>query len=538
MTTQQEVMPKELLLSAPPTIPQARSYLFKQQSDLQEYDIQKGNKIRINIPRLQRSYLKKDSYLRFRVNIDASNLGGTTAAGLSFDRCGAYGLFDRIEIYDYLGGTLLEQTQNVPALMTLLRDLNSSLIEFNSHFSVTQGCSGSGVNVKNTSYTELKSANVGYTFIQTPGTVNPPTAAAQFVTAEFAIPIPSFLGMFSDKFVPLHNGFSIDLFMNSREQAFIARSSSTYQSPSQLDTPSTNYMQIANAWLSNVEFCCQVLELGDYAESLLQSSEPWVIASKQYRNFRDVISGSENYSSSGPQSNFRLDLNLNVVSLRNLFFMMRPSIYQENLLYPSYGHRIRNFLTNWVFQYGSSFLPEISGISCRGINNSTSRVNYPYAPSISGVPQVSSDYTLPQTADWIRATMCSQAYKELLKTTPNPFPPITLQEYKIDTAASNQAYSGALGYNDYSGALTSVNSIVPWLDQDEALTGKFAGGLNTRLSEKETVSGIDTNGLLLTVLGTFDRDNMNNMVTSILDVFAEFDSFIQVIPGVATTVTF
>ena len=41
------VLPKELRLDAPPTMPQARSYLFRQQSTLQSYG--PGSTIQINI---------------------------------------------------------------------------------------------------------------------------------------------------------------------------------------------------------------------------------------------------------------------------------------------------------------------------------------------------------------------------------------------------------------------------------------------------------------------------------------------------------
>ena len=64
------------------------------------------------------------------------------------------------------------------------------------------------------------------------------------------------------------------------------------------------------------------------------------------------------------------------------------------------------------------------------------------------------------------------------------------------------------------------------------------GGLDLRLSSKDVVSGIDTNGLLVRLNAKFDDDNLSEMVNAVLDVYAEHDAFVQVIPGVATTVTF
>jgi hypothetical protein len=579
---QSEVLPSELQMVAPPTIPQARSYMFKQGSDLTEYDMNKNNRIRINIPRLQRSYLMKNSYLRFRINMDYTS---STSAALWLDRCGAFGIFDRIEVYDYLGGTLLEQTNNLPALITLLGDLNYTITDFNTELTATQGYDGSNVFNNTTDFDryEIRTANSGFTLIP-PATVG---SVASFMTWEFAIPIPSFLGLFSDKYVPLHNGFSIDFFLNDVASAFVSRSNI-------LDSSSTS-ISITQTWLSNVEWCCQIMELGEVAESMVMAQNPLVMHSTQFRNFRDIVLGS------GTQSTFRLDMNLNVVSLRNIRFMMRPSFY-TGLAYPVYGHRIRNFLQNWNFQYGSSYLPEIAGIQTRS--------------SVVPVTKNSATGTLtPQGSDWYKSNGFTQGYMELLKTVDSSkTSTINWYEYKIDTVGSAQftvatsAYgvtgnftlaanltlppgtaiqitaqtggslsttagtyyyvmanpaptattfsvSATLGgagltgvttatavaftviQNDYFGGLGNTVPVSPAIST-ATLSGKFAAGVDTRLSTKNAVSGIDTNGLLVSINGQFDRDQVPNMVQANLDVFAEFDTFIQVIPGVATTVTF
>ena len=492
-----EVLPSELQLVAPPTIPQARSYMFKQQSDLQEYDVAKGTRIRVNIPRLQRSYLMKDSYLRFRLNIDFDVTDATQS--LFLDRCGAFGLFDRIEVYDYLGGTLLEQTQNIPALATLLGDLKYKMMEFNGKAQSLEGYDGSNVQVDTSDFDryEVRTANSGMPISVGTG------IGSKFYTVEFCIPIMSFLGIFSDKYIPLHNGFSVDFFLNSTDLAFVSRTTTS--------DASSSSVSIKDCWISQFEYCCQIMELGEQAESMVLSTDPFVIPSTQYRYFSDVILGSS------IQSNFRLDMNLNVVSLRNIRFGMRPSVYQS-LAYPSYGHRIRNFLDNYTFQYGSSYLPEIAGVTCRSPTIPISRNGYDPPSTI-------------QNIDWFKANGYTQAYKELTKTTnPNSEFTINKSEYRIDTAA--------IATNDISGALVGATAKVPYTIGSGSICGKFAAGLDTRLSRKETISGIDTNGLLVSINGSFDHNNISNMVDSVLDVWAEHDAFIQIIPGVATTVTF
>jgi len=533
-TTQMEVMPREFNLTAPATIPQARTYLFKRQSDLQTYDLQKGNRIRINIPRLQRTYLGKGSYLRFRLNMDIKSTKGSVC----FDRCGAYGLFERMEVYDYLGGTLIEQVQNIPALMVLLNDINVGFTEMNGIRQATEGFSGSGIQFKDPDEPldtplEVCTSQTGASiFLKNTDT----SIDNQFVTKEYAIHLPSFLDLFSDKNVPLHNGFSVDLYLNSKEQAFVSRVSSTIDSE----------IIFQDVWISNVELCCQVTELGDYAEKLmLSTSDPWVVHSKFYRYFSDMITAKSQDGKSAidgesavSQSSFRLDLNLNVVSLRNIWFGMRPRYYQNNISFPSYGHRIRNYLENFTFQYGSSYLPEIAGVSCRASTVPSSLNNYSAYTTANGGSTTKEKYpngVSPQSDSF------SQALQELAKTSITGNPSIEPEEFRVDC--------GSGPYGNHSGDDLSTN--VPWRFTSNCRCGKFAGGLNLQLSKRDAVSGIDTNGLNVCINGTFNSDavsatptstivasTVTPMVYAVLDCWAEHDAFVQIIPGVATTVTF
>jgi hypothetical protein len=438
------------------------------------------------------------------------DLTTSTSAALWLDRCGAFGLFDRIEVYDYLGGTLIEQTNNLPALMTLLGDLNYRFMDFNGKLQATQGYDGSNIGntTKDLDALEIRASNTGTVLVPLQG-----AASNTFLSWEFAIPIPSFLGIFSDKYVPLHNGFSIDFFLNDAANAFVSRTGIS-------DATSVSIKQ---TWLSNIEWCCQVMELGEIAESMVQATIPAVIHSTQFRHFRDIILGG------GAQSTFRLDLNLNVVSLRNIRFSMRPSSY-TGLSFPNYGYRIRNFLQNFNFQYGSSYLPEIAGITCRSAT----------------VPVSKNGYTAflgsAATNDPYKAQGYSQSYMELSKTVADG-KQITINstEYRVDTECNMNSTNPTDHYNATSLA-HPLGSYVPvplfLSDTSGTLCGKFAGGIDTRLSKKNTVSGIDTNGLLVSVNGQFDRDYVSSMLQADLDLWAEFDAFVQVIPGVATTVTF
>jgi hypothetical protein len=547
-----ETLPTELRMSAPPAIPQARSYLFKQRSEYTEYDMDKGAKIRINIPRLQRTYLSKDSYLRFRLNIDVTGPDTAVAAGaLSLDRAGAFSLFDRIEVYDYMGGTLLEQVSNIPALVCMNNDCYTSIESFNAKLQATQGFQGSfvaaTVNQLNIDGLELRTANGGAELL--PQNWNSSTASkAGFATFEFSIPLLSFLGNFSNKFVPLHNGFSIDLFLNSPSQAFVCYGAS--QGPhNPIDPPKppatankfslVGQCTLSKVGISNMEFCAQVMELGNDAENLVLASNgsgPLVIPSTFYRYFTDLVKG---YNETDQSSTIGMDLNLNVVSLRNIRFGMRPASWQNNLAFPAYGHRIRNYLENFSFRYGSSFLPELAGVSCRSATLPSSKIGNSYLTYGATIGQ-----------DAFKMAGYTQAYAELMKTGPKGHWPddssytnssITAIEYMTDLLYSpsdpTNPTSSNIEFCNYS-RFTSSNQVPPLQKFSQHTCGKFMAGLDLRLSSKEVISGIDTNGLLVRLNAKFNDDNLSNMVNAILDVYAEHDAFVQIIPGVATTVTF
>lgn len=488
-----QVLPKELRLSAPPTMPQARSYLFKQQSVNATYEPGASGTIQINLPRLQRSYLTKDSYLKFRIALSwDNNIEGDPTAPC-FDVPGAFGLFDRIEVYDYLGSTLLESTSGHGQLISLLMDTQTSTDELAFHYGTTSGTRGGNVG------TDIEIANT----VTTKWILTGPTTGGVFSTTknagtttyyyEYTLPIFSFLGLLSQKFAPLHNGYTIQLTLNTAAQA-LGFSSIT---GTNTGTAPSTYQ------LSNVYFCAQVLELGPVAESMLISStqgQPFVVPSKAYRNYIGTVPAAS--------SSYRLDMNLNVASLTNLLWIMRETAYQNNVLYKSLSYRIRNFLSTWFFQYGSTILPQTSGIQA-------------YSPPGADIDEGLGGY--------------NEAYCELMKArhslnAANFNSIISKHNYWIDSAAEAAAtFGGTAGAHM---ALTA-DSIRP--------SGKFAAGLDLELvsgRSNDLVCGMNTNGMNTSINLNFDPTKSADVVAARLDLWAEYDSFVNVAPGIATTVSF
>lgn len=667
------VLPKELRLGAPPSMPQARSYLFRQQSTLSTYDPEQ--QIQINVPRLQRSYLRKDSYLQFRLNgqyqpnLTSNNSNTSTNTGsrqyypdLALDDAGAWGLFERIEIFDYLGSTVLETIDGLPQLMSLLLDMgpeftdpdhagqitsglqqqytatlqrdanirqtitstgditfplnlpattlsfkvgttaytatiaadaavadvielvnnvNLGLAQTNSNVMATYSGTGklqlvlpygggvtsttlslttadatlklaAGNAVAATNSNIVSQAGIGLPFYQggmpvvTTGFIT--TSSTKEFSYQFSIALPSFLGFLSKKLVPLHNGFTIVLTLASKYKPFfiapkqcplITFAPSTTTTTTAIGTSSTTaaavnientiepqvgrsfnpnqaktFLDPTTFWwqLSDVSLVCNILELGPIAESMILSTsqgQPLILHTKQMRYYRGNVTQA--------QSEFHLPLNLNVSSLTNILWFMRPSEVEDNLRYQSYAGRVKNYLQRWEFQYGSTVLPQSNGIQSMYMANPTTNTG----GSFTG------DFTNNGFTECIT---------ELLKARPTKPEKGRLSMYNLN----NNAYPGIGAW--------SILACTPWKTIDptgeaSAALPKFACGLNLELAPGKVgdlISGLNTNGMNTSIRGYFHPSNLSSSskFDSIIDSYAEYDAFINISPGIATTVSF
>lgn len=584
MTTQAEVLPRELRLGAPPTMPQARSYLFKQKSTLSEYP--EKSVIQINIPRLQRSYLSNDSYLQFTVELTATpgaakdnSFSATGAAAAKFwnqlsvclDNPGAYGIIDKIEVYDYLGSTLLESTAGHGQLASLILDCMSSntttrkmtayagtgkaSIAQNFDVAVNYGNasnqwaalsadqattpikifpvpSDKGVGDATTVFGPI--SGQAFNFAANPTGFASLAAAntAQTVSREFSIPLFSFLGLLSPKYAPLHNGFTLQITLNSQA---IALGENNWSTADNTTTPTAFAPGAITSYkIKDVFYCAQVLELGPVAESMLLSStqgNPLIVHSKAYRNY--VTNMEPN------TSQFRMDLNLNVASLSAILWIMRPT---ENLganakVSRSLSQRIRNYLSSWYFQYGSSILPQTTGIKAQSSNT------YGYTTTALGT---------------------SEAFIELMKAVRKNNDmaldtAFTDQNFRVDTQmtiAANTATSSFPWTQTNVDPNSPTPLLTPWNQRDISIgngsvtqgvfttkhdTGRFACGLNLELSPEhsyELISGLNTNGMNISINASFSQSKITSQQKCQIDAWCEYDAFINVTPGLATTVSF
>lgn len=542
MTDQSNVvLPKELRLTAPATMPQSRSYMFKQQAALTGYAPQ--DTIQINLPRLQRSYLTKDSYLEFEVAITYK--ADDARVNLFWDTPGALGLIDRIEVYDYLGSTQLESTSGFGPLVALLKDTHLNATEFGSHHELLSG--GNGVKVAldydtsprdmtdlsdgdarnqivdNTIYRNLQPSCGEVLDIAGMWLTNTGGAAAsteKTIYRRYHLPLFSFLGVLSPKYAPLHNGYTIMITLATADNALCA----TGVTVSGTTTPRVYTTKKATELtysIKNARMCCQILELGPIAESMLLSTtggQPMIVNTKAYRNYKtSTVAGA---------ANFKLDLNINVASLTNVLWIQRLTSNINDRQFNSLSCRQRNFLESWYFQYGSSILPQTSGINTfKPIDNSATTFDY-------------------GTEGFIELLKARHLYNQA--NHPHQF-------NKANWAWDN--YTRA-AYMRLAHCATGQISDSYWFQYADCNSpvekGKFACGLDLELVSgrtNEIICGMNTNGMNTAIFGTYNptaaavgasTTNANGVgVDAVtIDAWCEFDAFINISPGIATTVSF
>jgi hypothetical protein len=365
-------------------------------------------------------------------------------------------------------------------------------------------------------------------------------------SVQYSIPLPSFLGFLSKKMVPLHNGFSIVLtiankykpmFMAPKQVPVIGFLPTTSTNTANFDVPtsvqafntsepsvgvSSNINRPANFgtpvtfwWqVSDVSLVCQILELGPAAESMLLSTsqgQPLIVHTKQLRYYRGGVSATT--------SEFSLPLNLNVASLTNILWFMRPDGTESSLNFASVGNRIRNYLQRWEMQYGSTVLPQSNGIQAM----------YMAAPDTPGqVPTLTGEF---------RPAGFTECYNELIKARPC-IPErgrLSYNNYR------SQSYAG-LG-NFVSFAITPFRCIDATTVTPRGDYSKFACGLNLELASGKTgelICGLNTNGMNTLIRGYFHPSFLvnNDKLASAIDCYAEYDAFVNISPGIATTISF
>lgn len=351
------VLPEQMYFDDPVQMPSSRSYQ-RNFNPSHGSSFKENDWVEFKIPPSNRCYLGKNTSLTFdvetelmiggnEVNLENARWNNSVDAFanipvLSFDKCGALGCIDTIQVYDYAGVSLLENIQGHGQLMCLLRDLDTDFF-YNKFAGSFAGVAEPNVTrkIRNTplnTYTYnnanvVTEANTGMSFNSAFELV-PDQDASSKLTFPFGrtikkvvtvtIPLFSFLGVLSEQMVPLHNGFTIKIQLNQNRRAFC------FSNPLGLTTVTDCFVgsiskrasaidsSIKSLDYTHLKLLCDYYELTPESESLLRSqrsSDEMVIHSKSYyhgESFLDPL-----------VREFSHIINCNVRSARNILWFMR-----------------------------------------------------------------------------------------------------------------------------------------------------------------------------------------------------------------------
>jgi hypothetical protein len=289
-----------------------------------------------------------------------------------------------------------------------------------------------------------------------------------------------------------------------------------------------NTSSSVNFTVNNARMCCQILELGPIAESMLLSTtggQPMIVPTKAYRNFTTSFAEQT--------ATFRLDLNINVASLTNVLWFMRPTLHLNEVQYPTLSHRQRNFLESWYFQYGSSILPQTQGIvAFKPFSNDSSHKDWG-SEALIELLKARHMYNQPSHShlfnkwNWAYDNVARSRYLTRQRIGANIYVPQDVEDWRYATVRSIYEH------------------------------GKFACGLDLELVSgrtNEIICGMNTNGMNTSIFATFNAtaaanstvldSSLTDLSTGIwvekntVDAYCEYDAFINISPGIASTVSF
>lgn len=293
-----------------PLAPVIRSRSLEMECTSDNLQYSAGDVIRINIPAIPRSYLEcESSFLHFRLNnTSVSNVPAAIAAALDGS---AYSLFSKVEVYaGTSASTLLESTDNAHVLMSLLQDYHVGPDERFGSWTVLAG-------------TSTSVAREG-------------RSIAASASQTFSVPLPSFLGLFGTKAVPISGGFTIFLTLSPAAVALVTAAGT--------DTPGYTVNQ--------VRFVASIIELDPMADAALMKSyggQALSIPIIRWQSYTATQPASQ-------QSNSIL-IGCSASSVKSIIGTHRASATLATPNFATVTQRIRNNLSELQVRAGSALIP-------------------------------------------------------------------------------------------------------------------------------------------------------------------------------------
>lgn len=412
-----------------------------------------------------------------------------------FDTNGPHGLFRKLQVYDFRGTTLLEEIDNYDIITALFHhEERPKFSTDNQGLKSPPACSiydpetyfdemsiglpltieWNRTRVDSISWNVVANANGSYFNTFTVSDVVCPTQ-------RYTIPLYSFLNRLSQKFVPLHNGFTLRLTVNKPERCISLASPYKYNN---IYTGSTQYVTInptiTKFSLKNAKLVTHLLEIPAELDAQVT---------------KDVHARAFHYQLGSTK------LQRNVKSLTNLFVQYRPrfqdvKIYQEKLAW-----RINEGVGKLM--YDGAVLKEFK----------TVEEAYAEAQRLLETTMNRSDFS---HTDNIPISQCYGVTQTQLVT------------WSLVGSSTTKGTNYKLVTSSYGLPL-----VIPEKLEDISWQGKNVQAFDLRLpgTTQSAVDGIDTTKAVIEYVGPSSS-------VSQLEIIADFDAFIRIEPGKSSSVAF
>jgi hypothetical protein len=420
----------------------------------------------------------------------------------TLDTNGPYGFISSLEVYDYLGNTLIEKIPDHDLLTAIWTDLDNSTETKQTILRTNIVNSIDDLSITKPSCSYLVKGDRNTPFLQAPAsttsTANPPVWTEENTSASlislppisFGIQLYSFLGKLSEKFVPLHNGFTIKFFLNRREDV-IAFNTQQPGNVISYSTKTTDSTPIVTSYTTTMK---PSIKTYAFSSAFIRADIVTVPPELDSRIDKVVFAKAYKVQAGVPQNRAQR-INTEVKSLTSVLVVQQPDPGPGN----NYSLRQSAFIRNYCS--GARLL-----------------FNKAVVSAVQGFDQAYRNFTNVFGCTWDKY--------------------LTRESFDVDTINTLAAWMQTRVVDKYN---LPVSTDPFWTDFTLSLTLSFIPryilAFDTRLPgyTPMAVCGIDTRKELLEVqLDTTTRTSASAKVT----IISEFDTFIEVKPSESTAVSF
>jgi hypothetical protein len=457
----------------------------------------------------------------------------------TLDINGPYGLINRIQVHDYLGTTLIEDIQSHDVLTAVMSDFmftNDNVEIFRPEMSSEEPTFGGAV-FKPPASLPFNSVHEFEDFMMKPYNTTITWTTAPIVEPMKPVSIPryhatldlfSFLGKLSQKFVPLHNGFTISFtlnrfdvpigFSNGGNPAGVSPPNNElvgfvrgYTGVNGQGVPNTSeslpvYFKptLNEASIKNMYIKSTLIEVDQQLDDQIEK----VVQCVGYKYQLDYF---PNADTNEKQVELTRRLLPQLKSLRRVLVGQRPRFNPSDVRKQRLGFRVKNFIDKSALLFNKSIISSIESNleAYNALRSCYGPIDKYLTMSDFGVEYESNSQFGDQS--WLMNTMKLREFLNAI-------------QIKLNSQADYSAFWFDASFYDREVSELYGNQGKHLLCFDCVVPGSTAN----------TVAGIDTSSNVV----EYQLKSTKGVESVNIDVFLEHDAFVHVDPGKATAVSF